>query len=74
MNITPRQLEAILGGEAVSITLDETPCVVVRQDVFTRMTEGTYDDVDFDAREMARFLAELAPEDWEDASNYKERR
>ena len=64
MDITSSQLDAIQHGEAVEITFDQTPCVVVRKDLFERMR--SHSNEDFDVRAMEPLLAELAPEDWED--------
>ena len=32
MTLTPEQLRAIQSGQAVSVTVDQTECVVVRKD------------------------------------------
>ena len=69
MDITSSQVDAIQHGEVVEITFDEMPCVVVRKDLFERMRSRANEDVD--VRAMEPLLAELAPEDWEDLSNYE---
>ena len=37
MQLSMEQIEAIDAGDAVQISVDDTPCVVVRQDVYERL-------------------------------------
>lgn len=43
MNLMPQQMEALASGEAVSIDINGTPCVVVRQDVYDAVQIGDSD-------------------------------
>lgn len=103
MNLTNEQLQAFEKGEAVELTLNGIPCVVLRKEVYDRVKSiMEYDDSDDlpspaalstlvretmaeddandplldsyredDVRQMEPLLADLAPEDWEDASSYQ---
>jgi len=37
MQLSMEQIEAIDAGDAVPISVDDTPCVVVRQDIYERL-------------------------------------
>lgn len=41
MELTTQQLEAIDAGEAVAVFVDETHCVILRQDVYERIRPGS---------------------------------
>jgi len=34
MNLTPKQIEELKNGQAVHITVGETPCVLIREDLY----------------------------------------
>ena len=53
MNVTPEQLQSIRDGQAISITVGQTECVVVRKDVFRRIQEHAYNDGDWSDDEMS---------------------
>ena len=71
IQLTEAQHQAITqSGETPPRMLDpvtRTQYVLVREDVFARMQTLLAED---DVRLMEPLLAELAPEDWEDAANY----
>ncbi len=48
MNLSPQQIEDLEKGEPVRILIGETPCVVVRQDVY----EEEVDDSPWTVEEM----------------------
>jgi hypothetical protein len=62
LDLTTQQRNAVASGEPVPCVLDETPCVVVRQDVFERMQRVAYDDSELTAEEMIA-MAERAFDD-----------
>ncbi len=72
MVFSPAQLKALDEGRAVVVKIAEKVCVVLRKEVYEQeMKLLTPDDSDFDVREMEPLLADLASEDWEDASHYE---
>jgi hypothetical protein len=48
MNLTQEQIQQIEGGAAVSIAIEGTPCVVVRQDVYDRVKNVLDESLDAD--------------------------
>jgi hypothetical protein len=66
VDLTAQERSAIASGEAVPYVLDETPCVVVRRDVFERMQRVAYDDGELTAEEMID-MAERAFDDADSA-------
>ena len=60
--LTVDQRAALKCGQAVPVVLNETPCVVVRQDVFERMQHVAYDDSEWTPEEMMA-IAEFAFDD-----------
>jgi len=53
MNLTTEQIAAIKGGEAVSVDVDRTACVVVRRDVYEKVKKAVeYDDSPWTDEEM----------------------
>jgi hypothetical protein len=61
MNLTPEQMEAIKGGQAVPCTLDHTECVVLRKDIYERVSRVVEFDRPLTAEEK-RFLLQQAGE------------
>ena len=59
MNVTPEQLQSIQKGQAVSITVGHTECVVVRKDVFRRIQEHAYDDGNWSEDEMSALASDM---------------
>ncbi|MCH8046858.1 MAG: hypothetical protein IID44_24410 [Planctomycetes bacterium] len=59
MNVTPEQLQSIQQGQAVSVTVGQTECVVVRLDVFRRIQQHAYDDSDWSDDEMSTLAAQM---------------
>ena len=59
MTLTPEQTRAIQNGQAVSVTVDHTECVVVRKDVFQKIRELAYDDSEWTEAEMEAAAAEM---------------
>ena len=59
MSFTPEQTRAIQNGQAVSVTVDQTECVVVRKDVFQKLRRRAYDDSDWTDAEMEAVAAEM---------------
>ncbi|HMO84484.1 MAG TPA: hypothetical protein PKC18_06130 [Lacipirellulaceae bacterium] len=57
MTLTPDQTKLLESGSAVTLTVDQTMCVLVRKDVFDKMIALEYDDSDWTDDEMSR-LAE----------------
>lgn len=57
MTFTPEQTRAIQNGQAVSVTVDQTECVVVRKDVFQKIRQLAYDDSEWSDEEMAAAAA-----------------
>lgn len=58
MTLTPEQLRAIQSGQPVSVTVDQTECVVVRKDVFQRTRHVSYDDSDWSDDELEAVAAQ----------------
>jgi hypothetical protein len=69
MNLTPQQVETLDQGGVVSIMVDGRNCVLIRRDAYEQDQIVAHEDKDIIA--MQAYLADLAPEDWEDASNYE---
>jgi hypothetical protein len=68
IELTPEQRQELTYPEPIAVdpqTKEEY--VLVRKDVYVRLKSLLDDDV----REMEPLLAELSPEDWEDAANYE---
>ena len=57
MTLTPEQTRAIQNGQAVSVTVDQTECVVVRKDVFQKIRQLAYDDSEWSDEEMEALAA-----------------
>ena len=72
IQLTREQRQELHGPDPARAIDPETQetYVLVREEVFKRMKSGFDED---DARLMAPLLADLDPEDWEDASNYEEK-
>lgn len=64
------ELQLVESGRAVPIRVQETDCVLLRKDRFDDFRHLLADDDEFNASEMAPMLAELAPEDWVEASEF----
>lgn len=48
MNLTAEQISALENGVPVSLTVDHTRCVLIREDIFQRVKRVIdYDDADF---------------------------
>jgi len=58
MTLTPEQLRAIQSGQPVSVTVDQTDCVVVRKDVFQKIRQVAYDDSDWSDDELEAVAAQ----------------
>ena len=87
MQLTEQQKQAIEQGEAVSVTVEQTECVVLRKDLYERakpflendQSNGTDEErstilsppTPDEVQSMQPLLADLDPEDWEDASVYE---
>ena len=71
ITLTPEQRTAVMQVGHVRIDDPETNTsyVLIRAEQFERMKSLLGDDVD----RMYPLLADLAPEDWEEASNYPDR-
>ena len=59
MTLTPEQTRAIQNGQAVSVTVDQNECVVVRKDVFQKIRRLAYDDSDWSEAEMEAVAADM---------------
>lgn len=59
MHLTTEQQQALDLGQAVEITLDGRPCVILRREVYYRAQEE-YDDGSWTKEEMDRLAAETA--------------
>lgn len=72
IELTDAQRQAIANSEdsppAVIDTITNTAYVLLRRDVYERLQDVLDED---DARQLAPLLADLDPEDWEDASAYE---
>jgi hypothetical protein len=44
MTLTSDQAKMLQSGNPIPITIDHTPCVLVRQDVFDKLRTAEYDD------------------------------
>ena len=69
MNLTSEQIASLDQGDAVPIVVDGRECVVIRREAYDQALSSEEQDV----KSMHRLLVDLAPEDWEDASNYESR-
>jgi multidrug resistance efflux pump len=58
MTLTPEQLRAIQSGQPVSVTVDQTECVVVRTGVLQKIRQVSYDDSDWSDEEMEAVAAQ----------------
>ncbi len=63
MILTAEQVRAVTHGEAVALTVEETPCVLVREDVFDQLTALLED---WDPRTMRKHIAHMMADDWTD--------
>lgn len=72
MILSADQLKALGQGEAVPLKVGDEECVALQKQAFDRLKSNYYDDSELDGREMEPLLANLAAEDWEGASNYKQ--
>ncbi len=72
MELTNEQLQAIRGGEPVPIVLPEVgeECVLLRRDVYERMTQADDDDLPSSAT-IARIVEAVAGDD-EDLDYYQQ--
>lgn len=52
MTLTSEQAKTLADGGAVPLTIEQTPCVIVRQDVFERMKSFDYDDSEWRDEEL----------------------
>lgn len=52
MTLTPQQSHLLSSGAAVPLTIDGTPCVLLRQDVFERQSALEYDSSPWTEDEM----------------------
>jgi hypothetical protein len=69
IELTEQQRQELASPEPVAIDPQtRQEYVLVRREVYQRLRALLQDD---DARLMEPLLAELDPEDWEDASNYE---
>jgi hypothetical protein len=59
MNVSEEQMAAIEQGEAVSITVGKTDCVVLRKDVYQKIQQIAYDDSDWSDKEMEALAADM---------------
>jgi hypothetical protein len=72
MDLTNEQLQAIRGGEPVPVALPEVgeECVVVRRDVYERMTHAEDDDLPSPAA-IGRIVEAIAGDD-DDLDSYQQ--
>ncbi len=69
MILSVNQRKAVQQGEAVPVTVNETECVVIRKDVYEKITQRTYDDSEVDVREAYPLMDAVAKrEGWDDPS------
>jgi len=59
MVLTDKQREAVNRGEAVTVKVDNTECVVLRKDVYQTMRQPFYDDSDWTDEEMERLASQM---------------
>ena len=59
MTLTSKQTRAIQNGQAVSVTVEQTECVVLRKDIFQQIRHRAYDDSDWSDAEMEAVAAEM---------------
>jgi hypothetical protein len=52
MTLTSEQAKTLADGGAVPLTIEQTPCVIVRQDVFERLRSVDYDDSEWTDEEL----------------------
>lgn len=62
MNLTPDQMRALAAGEPVEVVIDHTDCVLVRKDVFQRVSSLAYDDSEWTESEMRAMAARAMDE------------
>jgi hypothetical protein len=73
MELTKEQLEAVCGGKPVRMYEEGTELVVVRADVFERLSGLRYDDTPWSDEEMDRLAAEDADAlGWEGMEAYQD--
>lgn len=67
MILSTAQLKAIQSGEPVPITVEATECVVIRKDIYEKITQ--YDGSEVDIREAYPLMDAVACEaGWDDPS------
>jgi hypothetical protein len=57
MTLTPDQSRLLASGHPVPLTVEQTPCVLVRKDVFERLRSVQFDDGDWTEEETAILAA-----------------
>lgn len=74
MELNNEQKQALEQGEAVPVTVDETRCVVVREDVYERIRSlpVDYDDGDYDVSETYPAIIEVLNQEDENPEQYLE--
>lgn len=61
MDLTEQQRQAVEQGEAVTLTLGQTRCVLIREDVYEQARKAAeYDDSPWTVEEMDLLAAEAA--------------
>ena len=69
MILSVDQRKAVQQGAAVPVTVDETECVVIRKDVYEKITQRTYDNSEVDVREAYPLMDAVAKQEgWDDPS------
>jgi hypothetical protein len=57
MTLTSEQTKSLADGGVVPLTIEQTPCVIVRKDVFERMRPIEYDDSEWTDEELVALAA-----------------
>jgi hypothetical protein len=59
MTLSIEQAQAIEQGRALPLTINDTPCVVLRKDIYERLSGKAYDDSDWTDDEMEALANEM---------------
>lgn len=63
MNLTIDQIKAISEGVPIPLTVGQTPCVLLREDLYERLSALVEN---WDPRTMRQHMAVMMDEDWND--------
>jgi hypothetical protein len=57
MNLTQQQEEAVQNGDAITVQIGKSECIVIRRDIFDRAMVRSYDDSEMTDNELHAIAA-----------------